>query len=145
MGLAQFIQQFAGHASSGNYQAIPHDQAYQAYQSAQGQLSPEQFAQAAQQYYQQASPEQRAELAQQFQQGFQQSGSPLAQQWGNVNPQSISPAELAQMHQQTQQQQPDLIHQIFSPGGALGGTASKVAVAGIAAMAAQHFLGGGVL
>lgn len=104
------------------------------YQNAQGQLSPQEFQEAAAQYYAQLSPQQRAELAQQFQQGFQQQGSPPAQQWGNVNPQSITPQQLAQMHQQAQQNHPDLIQKIFSPGGPLGSTTAKIAVAGIAAL-----------
>jgi hypothetical protein len=142
--LQQLAQQLAGHADRGTSDQVPHQEAYQAYDAFKQQLTPEQIGQAAQRYYEQASPEQRAAMARQYQLGFQQQGSPLAQQWGNVNPQSVSPQQLGQMHQQAQQQHPDMLQQLFSPGGALGGTGTKLAVAGIAAMAAKQFLGGGI-
>jgi hypothetical protein len=47
------------------------------------------------------------------------------------------------MHQEAQQNHPDMLKQILSPGGALGGTGAKLAVAGIASFAAKQFLGGG--
>ncbi|TMC35418.1 MAG: hypothetical protein E6I59_02125 [Chloroflexi bacterium] len=40
-------------------------------------------------------------------------------------------------------QNPDLLHQIMGPGGPLGSTGAKLAVAGIAALAAKQILGGG--
>ena len=45
--------------------------------------------------------------------------------------------------QEVQQQNPDLLHQIMGPGGPLGSTGAKMAVAGIAALAAKKLLGGG--
>jgi hypothetical protein len=97
-----------------------------------------------QQYYEQASPEQRAELARQFQQGFQQSGDPQAQQFAAVDPQNVSPEQLAAMHQQAQQNNPDMLHQLFSPGGLLGSPGAKAAVAGIAAFAAKRIISQGL-
>ena len=41
------------------------------------------------------------------------------------------------------QQNPDLLHQIMGLGGPLGSTGAKLAVAGIAAIAAKQILGGG--
>ena len=42
------------------------------------------------------------------------------------------------------QQQPDMLHQILGPGGALGNPLAKAALAGVAAMAAKQFFGGGL-
>ncbi len=38
---------------------------------------------------------------------------------------------------------PDILHQILGPGGPLGSTGAKIAVAGLAALAAKNILGGG--
>jgi len=54
------------------------------------------------------------------------------------------PTHLAQQMAQMQQQQPDMVHQILGPGGALGNPLAKAALAGIAAMAAKQFFGGGL-
>ena len=49
-------------------------------------------------------------------------------------------------HQMTQmhQQQPDMLHQVLGPGGALSNPLAKAALAGVAAMAAKQFFGGGL-
>jgi hypothetical protein len=54
-------------------------------------LSPEEV-------YARLSPEQRAALAQQFQQGLQQSDHPEAQRLAQVDPQSATPEQVAEMH-----------------------------------------------
>lgn len=61
-----------------------------------------------------------------------------------MDPSQVGAQQLGQMHQEAQQNHPDMLHQLFSPGGALGGTGAKMAVAGIAALAAKQFLGGGI-
>jgi glycyl-tRNA synthetase (class II) len=139
-GLERLAQEFAGHADRGTYTQVPHDQAYSAYQQLSQQMSPDQFAQAVQEYYQKASPEQRTELAQKFQSALGQTNDPQAQQLAQTAPKQMNPSQVAQMHQYAQQKQPDLIQKVFSPGGPLSSTTSKIAVAGIAALAAKHFL-----
>ncbi len=42
-----------------------------------------------------------------------------------------------------QNNQQNILHQIMRPGGPLGSTGAKLAVAGIAALAAKQILGGG--
>ena len=54
------------------------------------------------------------------------------------------PTHLAQQMAQMHQQQPDMLHQILGPGGALGNPLAKAALAGIVAMAAKQFFGGGL-
>jgi hypothetical protein len=142
--LQQLAQKFAAHADAGTSAQVPHQEAYQAYDSLQQQLTPEQIGQAAQRYYEQATPEQRAAMARQYQQGFAQQNNPQTQQYAQINPQQATAQQLGQMHQAAQQNHPDMLQQLFSPGGALGGTGSKLAVAGIAAFAAKQFLGKGI-
>jgi hypothetical protein len=50
------------------------------------------------QVYARLTPEQRAALAQQFQQGLQGSDHPDAQQLAQVDPQTATPEQVAQMH-----------------------------------------------
>jgi hypothetical protein len=50
---------------------------------------------------------------------------------------------MAQGFQQMGQQQPDTLHQVLGPGGMLGNPMAKMAVAGLAAVAAKNILGGG--
>lgn len=74
--------------------------------------------------YQQMSPDQRAAIAQQFIQGYQQQGN---SQWGSLDPRSVSPQQLAQMHQDARQNHPGLLgdvmrHPVVS--AALGGFAA---------------------
>lgn len=54
--------------------------------------------------YAKLTPEQRAAIAQQFQQGFQQSGNPTAQQFASVNPEAVSPQQLADMHKHAREE-----------------------------------------
>ena len=61
----------------------------------------------------------------------------------NTDPYSMSPRDAARVTSFAQQQSPDLLQQIMGPGGPLGSTGAKVAVAGIAAIAAKQILGGG--
>ena len=61
----------------------------------------------------------------------------------NTDPYSMSPQEGARLTGYVQQQQPDLLHQVMGPGGPLGSTGAKLAIAGIAAFAAKQMLGGG--
>src|SRR5262249_16797795 len=109
-GILQMAEGLAGHADKGTYDQIPHDDAYQAYTTLQQELTPQQFSQAVQQYYEQASPEQRAELARQFQQSSQQPSDPQAQ---NIDPQNATAQQLAGMHEQAQQNNPDMLHELF--------------------------------
>lgn len=87
-------------------------------------MSPDQYAnQDPATIYQQLSPDQRAAVAQQFIQGYKQQGNT---QWGSLDPNSVTPQQLAQMHQDARQNHPGLLgdvmrHPVVS--AALGGFA----------------------
>src|SRR5258708_3306897 len=54
--------------------------------------------------YAQLTPEQRAAIAQQFLPGFQQSGQPAAQQFQEVQPETVTPEQLAEMHKHAREE-----------------------------------------
>lgn len=112
------------------------------YQQIAPQLSPQQYQQAAQGSFERMSPRERMQFGQYMQQQARQQGYqiPDANQDG-IDDRYQDPNFLAQRTTQMQQQNPDMLHQILSPGGALGSPLAKAAVAGIAALAAKQFLG----
>lgn len=65
------------------------------------------------QIYAQLTPEQRAALAQEFQSHFQQSGAPAAQQFANVDPQTATPQQLADMHQHARENHPNILGKVM--------------------------------
>jgi hypothetical protein len=139
----QMYQQYANAWNQGTYAQLPEQEARQNYQQFVQNAPPQMVEQVHQQYYQQMPQQQRGNLMQGLigaltGQGFnpQQSGAQ------NINnPQNMSPQDAARLTGYAQQQNPDILHQVFSPNGPLGSTGAKLAVAGIAALAAQHFLG----
>ncbi len=63
----------------------------------------------------------------------------------NTNPYSMSSADAGRMVGYAAQQNPDILHQVLGPGGPLGSTGAKLAMVGIAVLAAKQILGGGGL
>ncbi|GCE16955.1 hypothetical protein [Dictyobacter kobayashii] len=141
---SQFNQQYANAWDQGTYNQIPHQEAWQNYNQFAQNVPPQVFEQAHQQVYEQMPPEQRGGLLQNILGGLTQRGvSPQQMGVQNTDPYTMSPADAARVTSYAQQQQPDVLHQVFSPGGALGSPWAKLAVAGVAAFAAKQFLGGG--
>ncbi len=140
----QMYQQYANHWDQGTYGQIPEQEAQQNYQQFTHNAPPQMVEQAHQQYYQQLPQQQHASLMQGLLGGLMQRGiDPRQAGIQNTNPNSMSPQEGAQLTGYVQQQQPDLLHQVMGPGGPLGSTGAKLAVAGIAAFAAKQMLSGG--
>ena len=63
--------------------------------------------------YAQLNPQQRAALAQEFMQGFQESGNPKAQQFASIDPNKVTPQQLATMHQHARQEQPGVLGRVM--------------------------------
>ena len=140
----QMYQQYANSWNQGTYGQLPEQEARQNYNQFVQNAPPQMIEQAHQQYYQQMPQQQRGNLMQGLigtltQQGYnsQQAGIPTN------NPYNMSPQDAARLTSYAQQQNPDILHQIMGPGGPLGSTGAKLAVAGIAAIAAKQLLGGG--
>jgi len=124
----QMYQQYAQAYDSGNYEQIDPNQAYGHVQQFMQNAPPETQQQVYQQYFQQMPAEQRQQFAQQMPQQYAMDPN--------------NPQMMAQGFHQAAQQQPDILHQILGPGGALSNPLAKVAVAGLAAVAAKHLLSG---
>ena len=129
----QMYQNYAQAANSGDYSQIDPNQAYGHVQQFMQNAPPEMQQQTYQQYFQQMPQDQRQQFAQQM--------PPQYQQMMNPN----NPQQMAQGFHQMAQQQPDMLHQILGPGGMLSNPIAKMAVAGLAAVAAKNILGGGGL
>jgi len=126
----------------------PDQQTYQRFSSAAdnndySQIDPQQASQMISHFMQSAPPDVQRQV---FQQAFSHMPQDHAQAFGQQLPGQLGtnyqdPQQMAQDFHQAAQQQPDMLHQLLGQGGALGNPMAKVAVAGIAAMAAKHFLG----
>jgi hypothetical protein len=140
----QMYQQYANSWDQGSYGQIPEQEARQNYQQFVQNAPPQMVQQAHQQYYEQMPPQQRGSLMQGLMGSLMQQGfNPQQAGIQNTDPYSMSPNEAARLTGYAQQQNPDILQRIMGPGGPLGSTGAKLAVAGIAALAAKQMLGGG--
>lgn len=108
------------------------DEANEHYGQIAGRLPSDEYESSAEQAFNRMSPQERREFAA----WLKQRGG---DQYGD---ETDDPRELARMTNRVQQEQPNILQQAFGQGGALSNPIAKVAVAGIAAMAAQRLLGG---
>lgn len=77
------------------------------------------------QIYNSLPPQQRQQIAEQFMNKFKQSGQ--GGQFANVNPQNVSPQQLAQMHQHAREHAPGILGDVMQHplvAAALGGFAT---------------------
>ena len=140
----QMYQQYANAWDQGTYGQLPEQEVRQNYRQFVQNAPPGMVEQVHQQYFEQMPPQQRGGLVQGLLGGLMQQGfNPQQAGIQNTNPSSMSPGEAARLTGYAAQQQPDLLHQVLGPGGPLGSTGAKLAVAGIAALAAKQILGGG--
>jgi hypothetical protein len=63
--------------------------------------------------YSQLDPNQRTQVAQEFIQRFKGTNDSQAQQYANLNPQSVSPGQLAEMHQYAAQKNPGILGEVM--------------------------------
>lgn len=139
----QMYQQYANHADQGTYGQIPQQEAQQNYEQFVQNAPPQMVEQAHAQYYQQMPQEQHAGLMQGLVAGLMQRGvNPGQAGIQNTDPSTMSPQEGARLTSYVQQQQPDLLQHVMGPGGPLGSSGAKMAVAGVVAFAAKQILSG---
>ena len=126
--------------AAGNHADVPDAEAHAAYNHVAGQLTSDEFQQAAANAYEQMTPEQRAQVADYMR---SQAGQP------GVDVQSIPPASvaandpgaLADATAQVHAQGPNILQQLFAPGGTFSSPIAKMALLGITAFAAQRISG----
>lgn len=133
--------------------SIPPPEAYERYQQVAPQLSAQDYQEAARQAFARMTPEERRQMVREMSQQAQTQGYPPP--FPDVNQNGIDdrvedPRYLAQATAQYQQQQPDLLRQLFGSGagaaggaGMLGNPWAKGALGGIAAFGLARMLGGG--
>ena len=138
----QMYQQYANSWDQGTYSQLPEQEVRQNYQQFVQNAPPQMVQQVHQQYYEQMPQQQRGSLMQGLIGGLMQRGiNPQQAGIQNTDPYSMSPQDGARLTSYAQQQNPDILHQLLGPGGPLGSTGAKLAVAGLAALAAKQFLG----
>ena len=123
--------------SQGNHDQVPDDQVHDTYGQVVAQLPRDQYVEAARDAFEKLTPEQREQLARELQ--------TQAPQQGVTTPatQSVSsdPGSLANAVGDVHAQEPNLLQQMFAPGGMFSSPAAKAALLGITAMAAQRLMG----
>jgi hypothetical protein len=125
---------------AGNHDAVSSEDANAAFSHVTNQLSPEEFQQVASDAYQRLSPEQRSDVADYLRTQTRQQGTTVT----NLPSSSVAakdPGALADATAQIQAQEPNLLQQLFAPGGAFSSPIAKAAVLAITAMAAQRIAG----
>jgi ABC-type transport system substrate-binding protein len=131
--LDQILSSFNG----GNHDQVPDQQVHDTYGQVASQLPQDQYVQAARDAFQKLTPEQREQLAREIQTRAPEQGvtTPATQ---NVSP---DPDSLATAAGDVHAQQPNLLQQMFAPGGTFSSPIAKTALLGITAMAAQRLMG----
>ena len=131
-GLDNLLNQF----NQGQHDQVPDEQVQQAYGQVATQLPHDQYVQAAQEAFDRLTPQQREEFARQLQAKAQQQGvSVSVPAQGTTDSGSLANA-VGQVHAE----QPNLLQQMFAPGGVFSNPAAKAALLGITAMAAQRLM-----
>src|SRR5947209_460192 len=134
----QMYQQYANAWDQGTYGQLPEQEVRQHYQQFVQNAPQPMVEQVHQQYYEQMPQQQRGDLMQGLLGGLMQRGfNPQQAGIQNSDPYGMSAQDAARLTGYAQQQHPDLLQQVMGPGGPLGSTGAKLA------LAAKNLLGGG--
>ena len=115
---------------------VPDDQVQQTYGQVVSRLPQDQYLQAARDAFDKLTPQQRQQLAQELQARAQQEGINVP----STQTVSSDPGSLATAVSDVHAQQPNLLRQLFAPGGVFSSPIAKAALLGITAMAAQRLM-----
>jgi hypothetical protein len=121
--------------SPNDVQDVSHNEVYNHYQQYAQQAPPQQVYQAHQQAYQHLPPDQQQAIYNDVMKVLQQHG--INPQQVGVQPNQPTPQNFAKTGQYISQQ-PDLLHKILGPGGALSSPIAKMVLAGALAMAGNQ-------
>ena len=132
----QRYQQYQQGYAGGSYDHLDDQDVYDRYQRTVQHAPPEVVEEAHLEAFRRLPPEERQRILQQFQRASGDPNAPFT--WDG--PMDASPDVLARMTGQARQQQPDLLGGL---GSVLSNPMAKMAMAGVAAYAAQRMMGGG--
>ncbi|MFL5757101.1 MAG: hypothetical protein ACJ77N_12475 [Chloroflexota bacterium] len=142
----QEYDDFVNKVQQGQHDTIPATEAANRYQEVVPSLPTDQYRDSAAQAFQQLSPEQRTQFAEWLRQQGQQQGLDTSHlDTATTGSQPPDPNVLAQATANVRDQNPSIFDQLLGKGGTggpLDNPIAKMAVAGIAAMAAQRLMGG---
>src|SRR4051794_16477827 len=125
--------------NQGNHDQVSDTDVHETYGQVTAQLPQDQYVQAARDAFEKLTPGQREQLARELQNRAPQQGvtTPATQSV------SADPGSLANAVGDVHAQQPNLLQQMFAPGGTFSSPVAKAALLGITAMAAQRLMGSG--
>ena len=123
--------------NGGQHDQVPDQQVQQSYGQIASQLPQDQYVQAAREAFEKLTPEQRETFARELQAQAQQHGIDVP----TTQTASSDPGSLATAVGDVHAQQPNILQQMFAPGGVFSSPAAKAALLGITAMAAQRLMG----
>ena len=132
----QRAQRYQTGYSSGQYDDLDQQDVLDRYQRTVQHAPPDVVEQAHLEAFRRLPPQERQRILDQFQQVSNDPSQPFT--YGG--PMDASPEALARMAGQARQQQPDLLGSL---GNVLSNPMAKMAMAGVAAYAAQRMMGGG--
>ena len=136
----QYQQGYQG--GQGQYADLDHDEVYDRYQRTIQHAPPEVVQQAHEEAFARVPLDQRQQIVDQFRQAHNDPQQPFQYPGFTNSAQDYDPRQMGQMFGQAQRQQPDLLQGMLGSGGALSNPLAKMAMAGVAAMAAQRLMGG---
>jgi len=136
----QYQQGYQG--GQGQYADLDQNEVYDRYQRTIQHAPPEVVQQAHEEAFSRLPMDQRQQIVDQFRQAHNDPQQPFQFPGFSNSAQDYAPAQMGQMFGQAQRQQPDLLQQMLGSGGALSNPLAKMAMAGVAAMAAQRLMGG---
>lgn len=124
-------------AGAGSPGAVSDAGATQAYGHVAGQVTPEEFQQVATESYARMSPDQRSQVADYLRTQAAQSGMSVPAIPSAATAAS-NPGALADASAQIHAQGPNMLQELFAPGGTFSNPIAKMALVGITALAAQR-------
>jgi hypothetical protein len=122
--------------NQGQHDQVPDQQLQDAHSQVAAQLPQDQYVQAARDAFQKLTPEQRDALAKELQTQAQQQGITVP----SAQTVSSDPGSLANAVGDITAQGPNVLQQMFAPGGLFSSPIAKAALLGITAMAAQRLM-----
>ena len=134
----QYQQGYAG----GSYDHLDDQDVSDRYQRTVQHAPPEIVEQAHAEAFGQLPPLLRRQLAGQFRRAHDDPSQPYRYDGFSGGQDGYDPARLGAMAGQAGRQQPDLLGSVLGQGGTLSSPMAKMAMAGVAAIAAQKMLGG---
>ncbi len=120
---------------------VPDDQLHQSYGHVVAGLSPVDYQQSAEAAYTQLTPEERAQFSEFLKQKASERGVPTPTLTSTSGVSASDPTSLAAATAAVHQQDPNLLQQMFAPGGTFSSPIAKMVLLGITAFAAKRLSG----